>query len=96
MDRGSGARRRETPRLPVQDGCRTTWTSGAFVDAGRLTHNPEVAGSNPAPATSFRMSRSFPIRERAFGVTGHVTKYVTKREPVLRAEARQVRQAGTQ
>jgi hypothetical protein len=29
-------------------------------------------------------------------VTGHVTKYVTKREPVLRAEARQVRQAGIQ
>src|SRR5690242_7375677 len=51
MDHGSGARRRETPRLPVQDGCWTRWTSGAFVDVGRLTHNPEVAGSNPAPAT---------------------------------------------
>ena len=51
MDRGSDARRRETPRLPVQDGCRTPWTSGTIVDGGRLTHNPEVAGSNPAPAT---------------------------------------------
>ena len=28
--------------------------------------NPEVAGSNPAPATSFRRSRPFPSRERAF------------------------------
>jgi hypothetical protein len=66
------------------------------VDGDRFTHNPEVAGSNPAPATSFRRSRPFPIKDRAFGVTGHVTKYVTKREPVLRAEARQVRQAGIQ
>ena len=74
MDQGSGARRRETPRLPVQDGCWTRWTSGAFVDAGRLTHNPEVAGSNPAPATNFRRSRPFPIGERAFCVTGNVTK----------------------
>jgi hypothetical protein len=76
MDQGSGARRRETPRLPVQDGCWTRWTSGAFVDAGRLTHNPEVAGSNPAPATSFRRSRPFPIRERAFCVPGAVAKRV--------------------
>ena len=76
MDQGSGARRRETPRLPVQDGCRTRWTSGAFVDAGRLTHNPEVAGSNPAPATSFRRSRPFPNEERAFCVPGAVVKRV--------------------
>jgi hypothetical protein len=76
MDRGSGARRRETPRLPVQDGCRTTWTSGTSVDDGRLTHNPEVAGSNPAPATSFRRSRPFPSRERAFCVPGAVVKLV--------------------
>jgi riboflavin biosynthesis pyrimidine reductase len=77
MDRGSGARRlrrRETPRLPVQGGCRTTWTSGTVVDDGRLTHNPEVAGSNPAPATSFRSSRPSSSRERAFCVTGNVTK----------------------
>ena len=70
MDRGSGARRRETARLPVQDGCRTTWTSGTVVDDGRLTHNPEVAGSNPAPATSFRRSRLFSYQVRAFGVSG--------------------------
>jgi hypothetical protein len=66
MDQGSGARRQETPRLPVQDGCRTTWTSGTVVDDGRLTHNPEVEGSNPSPATNFRRSRPFPSGERAF------------------------------
>jgi hypothetical protein len=27
------------------------WTPGIVVDDGPLTHNPEVAGSNPAPAT---------------------------------------------
>jgi hypothetical protein len=64
MDRGSGARRRETPRLPVQDGSGTRWTSGTVVDDGRLTHNPEVAGSNPAPATKAR--GPFSNREMAF------------------------------
>jgi hypothetical protein len=63
MDQGSGARRQETPRLPVQDSCRTTWTSGTIVDDGRLTHNPEVEGSNPAPATKAR--GPFSNRERA-------------------------------
>jgi hypothetical protein len=76
MDRKSGARWRETPRLPVQSRCRTPWTGGAFVDDGRLTHNPEVAGSNPAPATNFRRSRPFPSRERAFCVWGTVVKRV--------------------
>jgi len=66
MDRGSGARRRETPRLPVQDGCRTRWTSGTVVDAGRLTHNPEVAGSNPAPATKSAGQSPLPIMEEGF------------------------------
>jgi hypothetical protein len=76
VDRGSGARRGETRRLPVQSRCWTTWTRRAFVDAGRLTHNPEVAGSNPAPATSFRRSGPFPGRERAFCVPGTVVKRV--------------------
>jgi uncharacterized membrane protein YraQ (UPF0718 family) len=31
----------------------------AGCDGDRLAHNPEVAGSNPAPATSFRRSRPF-------------------------------------
>jgi hypothetical protein len=35
-------------------------------DVRRSAHNPEVAGSNPAPATNFRRSRPFPSRERAF------------------------------
>ena len=76
MDQGSGARRRETPRLPVQDGCWTRWTSGAFVDVGRLTHNPEVAGSNPAPATNFRRSRPFSYQEEGLWHSRRVAKYV--------------------
>ncbi len=66
VDGASGARRWETPRLPLQSGRWTTWTPGSVVDDGRLTHNPEVAGSNPAPATNFRRSRPFPSQERAF------------------------------
>ena len=74
MDQGSGARRRETPRLPVQSRCWTTWTGWAFVDAGRLTHNPEVAGSNPAPAT--RQNGSPDLIWGAVFV-GPVTNFVT-------------------
>jgi hypothetical protein len=70
MDRKSGARWRETPRLPAQSRCRTPWTRGTVLDNGRLTHNPEVAGSNPAPATRQnapgRLSRgAFFVRFRA-------------------------------
>ena len=42
---------------------------GTGWDGDRLAHNPEVEGSNPAPATSFRRSRPFPSRERAFCVS---------------------------
>ncbi len=66
MDRESGARRRETPRLPVQSRYRTPWTRGAFMDDGRLTHNPEVAGSNPAPATKCAGQRPLPVMGGAF------------------------------
>jgi hypothetical protein len=83
MDRGSGERRRETSRLPMQDGSGTRWTHGTVVDDSRLTHNPEVAGSNPAPATSFRRSRPFPSRERAFCVSSTVARRVA--EAALRA-----------
>jgi hypothetical protein len=41
-----------------------------------MAHNPEVAGSNPAPATIFRRSRPFPIRERAFAFSVAVAKHV--------------------
>ena len=92
VDRESGARRRETPRLPAQSGCWTTGTGWAFVDAGRLTHNPEVGGSNPPPATNFRRSRRFPSRERAFGVAEHVTR---ARGLGGAPRPRQVRRAGT-
>jgi hypothetical protein len=33
--------------------------TGDVGDVRRMAHNPEVAGSNPAPATSFRRSRPF-------------------------------------
>ena len=45
-------------------------------DVRRLAHNPEVAGSNPAPATSFRRPGPFPSGERAFCVSGTVAKRV--------------------
>ena len=76
MDRESGARRRETPRLPVQDGRRTTWTSGTIVDDGRLTHNPEVGGSNPPPATNFRRSKPFSYQEEGLWRFRRVAKHV--------------------
>ena len=41
-----------------------------------MAHNPEVAGSNPAPATSFRRLRPFPSEERAFCVSGAVARRV--------------------
>ena len=66
MDRESGARRRQTPRFRTQSGCWTTRTGWAFVDVGRLTHNPEVAGSNPAPATKLAGQRPLPMMEEAF------------------------------
>src|SRR6516165_10663611 len=45
-------------------------------DAHRMAHNPEVAGSNPAPATSFRRPGPFPSRERASCVSAAVVKRV--------------------
>jgi hypothetical protein len=33
-----------------------------------MAHNPEVAGSNPAPATKFAGQRPLPIMEEAFCV----------------------------
>jgi hypothetical protein len=50
--------------------------AGDGGDARRMAHNPEVAGSNPAPATSFRSSRPFPITERAFCASRNVVKGV--------------------
>ena len=72
VDRRRDQGRGETLR-PIEQGTRwTTWTRRVCVDGDRLTHNPEVAGSNPAPATSFRRSGPFPSRERAFCVPGAV------------------------
>src|SRR5437762_11604052 len=81
--------RRETTgdaAATMQSGCWTTWASGTVVDDGRLAHNPEVAGSNPAPATNFRRSKPFPIRKRVFCVPGTVVK------PVVGAGLRAARQ----
>ena len=76
MDRQRHRRRGETLRRLVQRTRWTTWTRRLCVDGDRLAHNPEVAGSNPAPATNFRRSRPFPSRERAFCVSGTVVKRV--------------------
>jgi hypothetical protein len=76
VDRQRDPRRGETLRRLVQRTRWTTWTRRVSVDGDRFTHNPEVAGSNPAPATSFRRSRPFPSQERAFCVSGTVVKRV--------------------
>jgi hypothetical protein len=44
----------------------TPWNAGDMGDARRSAHNPEVAGSNPAPATNFAGQRPFPILGEAF------------------------------
>ena len=49
-----------------------------------MAHNPEVAGSNPAPATNFRRSRPFPGREGAFCVSGTVVKTLSRNRAVRR------------
>jgi hypothetical protein len=79
----------------VQDGSGTRWTHGTVVDAGRLTHNPEVAGSNPAPATSFRRSRPFPSRERAFLRFGCCSKTCSGSRAPRGLAARRGRRRGT-
>jgi len=38
------------------------------VDVDRFTHNPEVEGSNPSPATKFAGQRPLPVTEGAFCV----------------------------
>ena len=50
-DRRRHPRRGETPWRTEQRTRWITWMSRPSVDVGRFTHNPEVAGSNPAPAT---------------------------------------------
>ena len=58
---------------------RPAWvcaTGGTGWDGDRLAHNPEVGGSNPPPATSFRRSGPFPITERAFCASRTVVKGV--------------------
>ena len=52
--------------------------TGDVGDVRRMAHNPEVVGSNPAPATSFRRSGPFPGRERAFCVPSAVAKRVAE------------------
>jgi hypothetical protein len=54
VDRQRDPGRGETLRRMEQRTRCTTWTLRTSVDRGRFTHNPEVAGSNPAPATMVR------------------------------------------
>src|SRR5204863_5091614 len=76
MDRQRDPRRGETLRRIEQRTRWTTWTQRPSGDGGRFTHNPEVAGSNPAPATSFRRSRPFPGRGEGLCVSDGVAKRV--------------------
>src|SRR5436190_9092509 len=76
MDRQRDPRRGETLRRIEQRTRWTTWTQRPSVDGDRFTHNPEVGGSNPPPATSFRRSGPFPSGERAFCVPGAVVRNV--------------------
>ena len=50
--------------------------AGWSSSVARWAHNPEVGGSNPPPATSFRSSGPFPSGERAFCMPGTVVKGV--------------------
>ena len=76
-------RQRETPRSVSRGQHRQKRRPGTGRDSARLAHNPEVAGSNPAPATNFRSSRPFPSWERAFCVSSTVARRVA--EAALRA-----------
>jgi hypothetical protein len=62
--RPRGIRKTHAARAPRS--ARLSETARDGRDGRRTAHNPEVAGSNPAPATNFRRSRPFPSRERAF------------------------------
>ena len=47
---------------------KTRRDAGDEGDVRRSAHNPEVAGSNPAPATKFAGQRPLPVMEGAFCV----------------------------
>jgi len=74
MDRQRRLRRGETSWRMEQRTRWTTWTLQPSVDGGRFTHNPEVAGSNPAPATNFRRSRPFSYQGEGLLRAGHCSK----------------------
>ncbi len=74
-DGGDGARHRRRPARP-SSGQRDVPGRRRRGDARRMSDNPEVTGSNPAPATSFRRSRPFPGEERAFCVSRTVARRV--------------------
>ncbi len=56
---GGCRRSTRTPRHPLTEVNATTGDVRDGRDARHMAHNPEVAGSNPAPATSFHRSRPF-------------------------------------
>jgi hypothetical protein len=78
VDRRRVRRRSETLRRLAQRTRWTIWTRRVSVDRDRFTHNPEVAGSNPAPATNFRRSRPFPGRGEGLCVSDAVVSPVVK------------------
>jgi hypothetical protein len=61
-------RPRATSRANMPRSGRQLETPREGGDVRRMAHNPEVAGSNPAPATKFAGERPLPIMEGAFCV----------------------------
>ena len=76
LRRGRRSRRSEMGSVRPPRSPRPPETARDARDQCRMAHNPEVEGSNPSPATSFRRSGPFPGRERAFCVPGTVVKRV--------------------
>ena len=60
-----------------------------------MSHNPEVAGSNPAPATNFRRSRPFPDGGEGLLRAGRCSKTCSRNNAACRLAARRGRRGDT-
>jgi hypothetical protein len=80
--------RGETPRGGEQRTRWTTWTRRVSVDGDRFSHNPEVEGSNPSPATSFRRSSPFSYQGEGLLRAGRCSKTCSSNSVAWRLVAR--------
>jgi hypothetical protein len=67
--------------------------AGTGCDGERLAHNPEVAGSNPAPATNFRRSRPLSYQEE--GLAFQACSKICSSDTVPRSPAARRGRRGT-